>query len=254
MASFQPWADRPFNLIETPSQTRSIDSHSAVYCASEMSHVHNAIIRGLNSIYQQAPNVSKSQDIEDFLFFCHAWIEMVEHHHHAEEATMFPKIATFTKNASIMAGNLEQHEAFQEGLHKLHDYALNTKASTYNAAAVTKIIDSFAPALIKHLREEIDTFLALDKYDSQGLLKVWQESENAAKSTKNPHVFDLIFPCVLGCVDKTYEGGIHSFPPLPFFIPYLVQYWFAAKHRGAWRFCPSNMWGQPRPLAFSGKA
>ena len=114
---------------------------------------------------------------------------MVEHHHHAEEATMFPKIATFTKNASIMAGNLEQHEAFQEGLHKLHDYALNTKASTYNAAAVTKIIDSFAPALIKHLREEIDTFLALDKYDSQGLLKVWQESENAAKSTKNPHVF-----------------------------------------------------------------
>ena len=154
-----------------------------------MAHAHNVLIRGLNSIYQQAPNVSELQDAEDFLSFCRAWVEMVEHHHDNEETTMFPKLAAFTENPSIMAGNLAQHEAFQEGLHKLHNYAVNTEAHAYNAATVKKIIDSFAPALIKHLHEEIGTFLALDKYDSQGVLKVWQESENAAKSVKNPHMF-----------------------------------------------------------------
>jgi hypothetical protein len=58
-------------------------------------------------------------------------------------------------------------------------------------------------------------------------------------------------PCALGCVDRTYEGGIHKyFPPWPFFVPYMVNYVFARKYRGAWRFCPSNTWGAPRPLKF----
>ena len=59
-------------------------------------------------------------------------------------------------------------------------------------------------------------------------------------------------PCVMGCVDRTYEGGMHKdFPPWPFFIPYLVHYWLGRTHQGAWRFCPSDMWGQPRPLQFT---
>lgn len=50
--------------------------------------------------------------------------------------------------------------------------------------------------------------------------------------------------------EKTFEGG-ENFPPLPFFIPYLIKYWFAAGN-GAFRFCPSDFFGQPRPLAFVG--
>jgi hypothetical protein len=56
---------------------------------------------------------------------------------------------------------------------------------------------------------------------------------------------------VLGCADKTYEGGIHQFPPFPFFFPYLIDYWFARKYQGAWRFCPCDMYGKPRALAFT---
>lgn len=57
-----------------------------------------------------------------------------------------------------------------------------------------------------------------------------------------------VFPFVLGCADKTYEGGT-EFPPLPGVLPYLVKYVFAARN-GAWRFNPCDWWGQPRPLAF----
>jgi hypothetical protein len=56
---------------------------------------------------------------------------------------------------------------------------------------------------------------------------------------------------VLGCADRSYEGSIHNFPPFPFFFPYLVDYWFARTHRGAWRFSPCDMYGKPRPLAFT---
>ena len=162
-----------------------------------MSHAHNVLIRGLNSIYQQAPNLTELQDIEDFLFFCRAWVLMVEHHHETEETTMFPKLATFTDNPNIMASNLEQHETFQEGMHRLLDYTVNTEAQAYDAAAFKGVVDSFAPALIKHLHEEIGTFLALDKYDSQGLLKVWKQSEDAAKNTKTPHMLVRCFPLSL---------------------------------------------------------
>jgi hypothetical protein len=62
---------------------------------------------------------------------------------------------------------------------------------------------------------------------------------------------DTILPMVLGCADRSYEGGIHNFPPFPFFFPYLVDYWFARTHRGAWRFSPCDMYGKPRPLAFT---
>lgn len=58
---------------------------------------------------------------------------------------------------------------------------------------------------------------------------------------------------VLGCADKTFEGVGHQFPPFPFFSPYLVDWWFAGKYRGAWRFCPCDMHGVPRQLAFGEK-
>ena len=154
-----------------------------------MAHAHNVLIRGLNSVYQQASNVTNESDVRDFLSFTNAWIQTVEHHHDTEEATMFPKLAAFTQNPDIMAGNLGQHEAFQGGLHELLDYIGRTDARAYSATTFKGIVDGFAPALIKHLHEEITTFLALEKYDSQGLLKVWKESEEVAKGAKNPHMF-----------------------------------------------------------------
>lgn len=57
-----------------------------------------------------------------------------------------------------------------------------------------------------------------------------------------------VFPCVLGCADKTYEGG-NEFPPLPWVMPYVVKFWFA-RGVGAFRFNPCDFFGKPQPLAF----
>ena len=60
-------------------------------------------------------------------------------------------------------------------------------------------------------------------------------------------------PLVMGCADNSFsiDGQFIHFPPVPFFVPYLVKYIFASKYSGAWKFAPCDMFGRPRKLAFS---
>lgn len=62
----------------------------------------------------------------------------------------------------------------------------------------------------------------------------------------------VLFPIVMGTHDATYEEAF-AWPVLPFFVRYLVHYWFERKYQGAWRFNPSTTWGEPKPLLFTEK-
>lgn len=252
MAAGKPWADGPYPLIETPSKTQDIKSHAAIHAASEMTHVHNVIIRGVNSIYLQAPNVRNPSDIKDFLHFVTLWGNFVDRHHETEEESIFPDLETFTGEKGLMQHSVDQHQAFHSGLQKLKDYASSTAPEDYSSDKLKSIIDGFGPTLQEHLVEEIDALLALKKYDSDGLIKVWKVSEvkARAKTRSTGAAKEEVFPFALGLADTTYEGGIHSFPPVPFFIPYIVHYLFSYKHAGTWRFAPCDFWGKPRPLQF----
>jgi hemerythrin-like domain-containing protein len=56
-----------------------------------MAHIHNAILRGYNSIYQQAAHV-KEEDKAAFVGYALAWYRFVKSHHDDEEAELFPKV------------------------------------------------------------------------------------------------------------------------------------------------------------------
>ncbi|PGH36169.1 hypothetical protein GX50_01025 [[Emmonsia] crescens] len=252
-----PWADGPFHLIATPSKHLD-NSLGHVYCASEMAHAHNTIIRGLNAILQQAPYVRvvtdeqfNAQDVTDLLFYVQSWTKMVSHHHLVEESYIFPGIERFTGRPGFMDETKHEHELFHDGIAKLLVYASATKSEEYRwegTDGMKGIIDSFSKHLTDHLYAEIDSFLAMEDLDSAALKKTWEKAVDIAKKTGNLAMLYDIFPVVLGCADKTYEGG-HDFPPLPWVMPFLVKFWFAAGN-GAWRFNPCDWWGKPRPLAF----
>ncbi|CAI6339736.1 unnamed protein product [Periconia digitata] len=213
---------------------------------------HNVLIRGLNAIYLQGPNVKDPKDVTDFAFFCNAWVKTVHHHHDAEEKVLFPELQKFTQDANVMKENLEQHQKFFEGMFEFDRYMRELDRNSFDWNATKAKLDAFAPDLMRHLNDEIPTILSLKKYDSEGIRKVWKKTEDEAKGdVRLPNMFDTILPMVLGCADKTFEDGKHKFPPFPFFMPYLVDYWFAGTHRGAWRFCPCDMYGNPKPLAFA---
>ncbi|KAI9667986.1 MAG: hypothetical protein M1821_000806 [Bathelium mastoideum] len=178
--SSKPWADGPLRLIKTPSMTEDVSSHEAVYIANEMAFAHNAMLRGINCIYLQAPNVRQPKDIADLLFLAKAWATWVIHHHELEETPMFTGFEQVAGQEGLLNSNVEQHHAFSAGLHELKDYAVTTNASAYSGAKLQSIINAFSTELETHLHEEITSLLSLRPFDGKALLKIYKECEAAA--------------------------------------------------------------------------
>ncbi|KAI0188249.1 hypothetical protein F4808DRAFT_454230 [Astrocystis sublimbata] len=238
-----PWADGPFPLIATPSKRSDLSiwltgsshnpDHFHVRAATGMAHAHNGIIRGLNAIILQAPNVPsknderyRPKDVKDLLSFVRSWIKMVNHHHAVEETYIFPEMAKFSGGTSL----------FQDGMDRLLACVTATRPHEYRwAGGMKEVVDSFSKHLTVHLYAEIDVFLGFGYLDSEDF-------------RQRLGMLSDVFPCVYGCSDRTYEGG-NLFPMLHWTIPYLIKYYFAVG-KGAWRFNPSDWWCKPRPLLF----
>jgi hemerythrin superfamily protein len=145
-----------------------------------MAQAHNAMLRGINSIYLQAPNVKDPKDIADFLAFVNIWVKWISHHHMFEETRMFPGFEKVAAQPGLLEDNVNQHHAFTDGLAELKNYAETTIPQTYSGQKVQEIIDGFSKALCDHLHQEIDSLLRLRPYDGPGLMKVWSECKKAA--------------------------------------------------------------------------
>jgi len=105
------WADGPFQLLETPRHANNIDETKEdryIKAASEMAVTHNIIIRGLNSIYLQAPHV-QPKDYVDFIGYCLCWGDVLHAHHYCEETIAFPEIEKSSEVKGIMDVNVHQH-------------------------------------------------------------------------------------------------------------------------------------------------
>ena len=145
-----------------------------------MVFAHNAMIRGINSIYNQAPHVHAPKDITDFLFFVKSWAEWVTDHHHLEETQMFTGFEEVMGKPGFLEVNVEQHHAFEPGLKELLAFANDTRPEDYKPEMIQSIINSFATPLQGHLHGEITTLLSMRPYDGEGLLQVYRKCEATA--------------------------------------------------------------------------
>lgn len=152
-----------------------------------MALAHNGIIRGLNSIYLQAPHIPRDgQDaIRDFLTYCQCWCESMHHHHDAEEQNFFPAIERVANLPGLMERNVEQHRAFTPGFDAFQQYAQTCVPKAYDGVEITSLIDAFAEPLTRHLHDEIETLRALDKYDSGRIREAYRRFEKSLIATDN---------------------------------------------------------------------
>ncbi|EUC33856.1 hypothetical protein COCCADRAFT_95040 [Bipolaris zeicola 26-R-13] len=248
-----PWADTPFALLKIPGTPGAPTSSNPgiLHVCIEMANVHNLLLRGLNSIYNQAPFVTLPGDISDLMLYTTAWADTIHHHHSAEETLFFPQVEALAKAAGQecdMAGNVAQHQGFEGGMAEMVAWAKRVRDGEvqYDAEVLKGLIDGFAPLLTQHLHEEIETLVGLEKCDGEEVRRAMKETADEGAKTADPN---LVIPLIMGCLDKNYPGS-EDFPPLPFFVPWLNAYWFSRKHGGCWRFNPSDHWGRPRPLHF----
>jgi hypothetical protein len=152
-----------------------------------MALAHNGILRGLNSIYLQAEHIPRNDlvVVRDFLTYCQCWCESMHHHHDAEETVFFPSIEQITAIKGIMERNIEQHRAFTPGFDLFYEYARTCQPKDYDGRKLKSLIDDFAPPLTQHLRDEIETLRALDKYDGERVRQAYRRLEKALMATDN---------------------------------------------------------------------
>lgn len=155
--------------------------------ALEMVAAHNSMIRGINAIVLQAPNVHSLPDVADLLYLCQIWTISIGHHHTVEERFLFPQVEALSGKPELMAENAEQHRAFHDGLEAFATYAKETKPEAYRWEDMKAVIDAFMPPLYEHLRDEIPTILALRELDSGELKKIWKTLEDHAKGDSERH-------------------------------------------------------------------
>jgi hypothetical protein len=77
-----------------------------------------------------------------------------------------------------MDRNIEQHQSFHTGMEAWSQYTSRCMkregSQKFDTAQFKKLIDGFAPHLVKHLSEEISTLLEYDKYDIAAVKKTFQ--------------------------------------------------------------------------------
>ncbi|KAI1105143.1 hypothetical protein F4804DRAFT_154181 [Jackrogersella minutella] len=174
----KPWVDGPWPLIEPPSRTQRV-SHAAHHIANEIATTHNAMLRGLNALYLQAPFVHKQADIADFLFLTQAWSGWVSDHHEMKESTMIP---SFESVLGLEAGSLFSTQHFRNGdegvdeggrnpqdipalLLNLCTYAAEThpQPSSYSPSTLQALLASVACVLVPHLHNQIPVLVQMSE-------------------------------------------------------------------------------------------
>lgn len=115
-----------------------------------MALAHNVLIRGLNSIYCQAPHV-KPHDQMDFVGYAKNFVNVLTVHHDCEEEDFFVDCEKMSGEAGVMSTNVEQHAAFHDGLHALQDYiiAVSEGSERYDGNRIVELIDAFGETLTK---------------------------------------------------------------------------------------------------------
>ncbi|KAI1806775.1 hypothetical protein F4811DRAFT_101356 [Daldinia bambusicola] len=111
------WADEPWPLIKVPSRTKLIKhaGHPVQHIVREVTNTHNAMLRGLNALYLQAPYVRHPADVADFCFLARVWACWVKDYHNHKEGVMIPK---FEDALGVERGSLKLTWAFSEGEEK----------------------------------------------------------------------------------------------------------------------------------------
>ncbi|KAH7152737.1 hemerythrin HHE cation binding domain-containing protein [Dactylonectria macrodidyma] len=231
------WLEGPFALVHTPQYQEAEPDVFETY-ATGMALAHNMILRGLNSIYKQAPWV-KPKESRDFLEYCNLWLQVITIHHGGEEKSLFPYIES-AGVPNIMDINGAQHEPFHDGVNTMQDYVnAGLSGGSFDGSRMVEIIDGFGAPLREHLAEEIDTLVDLRKYGEK-LSGLQAALDQEAKTNMGSVSISTGLVMLLLLHDKSWEDGKWAnFPPRPCFrLLHPAQ--GVVSSPNLWRFAPCD--------------
>lgn len=248
-----------------------------------MALIHNAILRGFNTIYLQAPHV-KPVDYADFIGYSLTWSKFVKKHHDDEEEELFPQVEAILGDKGVFDSVFEEHSecrpcsrlltlvaieklgmnfsnhlivaTFMDGLTKFHDYLAplseQGQESGFSASTLLSIMDSFKEAFCNHFHSEISTIAALaEKYSEKTDLSATLGPTFAkwGKSSIMGAGYTDAVPFLFLNFDRTAEDGKWAnWPPMPGPIRWMLVNFCGFWYSGRWRFASCGYDGKPKTL------
>ncbi|KID98134.1 hemerythrin HHE cation binding domain-containing protein, partial [Metarhizium majus ARSEF 297] len=247
------WADGPLKLVDTP-WTLNQKNDLFTTAATHMALLHNAIVRGYNSIYLQAPHV-RGGDVPDFAAYALTWHKFLVSHHDDEEAKLFPDMVGILRDDGIWGNMTQEHESFLPGLAAFQALLNTTDATAYDAGALRGVMDSFAADLSAHLHNEVAVMAAMAAHENApareslrgalagDMLKAW------GKKTVTKAGYVDVLPFFLLNTDRTFEGGVwRNWPRMPEAVRWSMVNLVGMRHGPRWRFSSCDAAGRPREL------
>ncbi|KAF2460589.1 hypothetical protein BDY21DRAFT_280578 [Lineolata rhizophorae] len=247
----KPWADGPMPLVHTPVyETKKNDTFTTG--ATHMALVHNAILRGYNSIYHQAAHV-QPKDYADFVGYCLSWFRFVKSHHDDEEEQLFPKVEEVLGDdgKGIWDETHKEHESFLGGLAEFHDYLAGLPSpAEFSGAKLLEIMAKFQDDFNHHFHSEISTIAKMAEVprpdgapNPAPIFARWGK-----KSIMGASVTDGV-PFLFLNFDRSFEDGTWAaWPPMPAPIRWMLPRMGSSWHWGWWKFASCDVNGMPREL------
>jgi hemerythrin-like domain-containing protein len=178
--------DSPYPLITTTGASAHPEIPKDHYCieaAYTMAQIHNTILRGINSIYNQClttqPGTSQAAD---FITYNQFVFDFLHHHHRNEEDVFFPYLRKVTGDDKFCDAESQEHAEFDIGAEKWKQYIFNVKPEDYDAIKLRGLIEEFGRPLHAHLVAEIEWLLTLSKYDSEACKKAFLDTGKKAEA------------------------------------------------------------------------
>lgn len=156
--------------------------------ASHMALSNNALIRGFNSIYQQAPHLSLDADKSDFVGYCISWAECVLTHYEYETCNLFLGIEKAARERGLMNSHssLEGHLFYVE-LDSIRRYLLyiRFRGFGFSSTELLRLMDRFKKMFHEHLKSKPLALAAIVEYSTPGNpIDIHRIVETAGKSVR----------------------------------------------------------------------
>ena len=215
-----------------------------------MAHIHNAILRGYNSIYLQAPHITH-EDKSDFIGYALAWFKFVKSHHDDEEAELFPKVEAVLGRKDLWKETHAEHEAFLAGLGAFEEYLVTLgEPYEFDGEKLVGIMEGFQEPFRYHFHHEVETIASFAELPEAGraeeaaaIFKAWGKKTVTKAGTTD------VVPFFLLNLDATYEEGMWaSWPPMPAPVRWGLVNVAGAWHWAWWKFSSCDAAGKPREL------
>ncbi|KAF3047182.1 hypothetical protein E8E12_011574 [Didymella heteroderae] len=252
----RPWADHPCALVSTSSFTAN-KTDIWTTGATHMAHIHNAILRGYNTVYLQAPHV-RDVDKASFVGYALTWYKFVKTHHDDEEGELFRAVAAVlgTSEEAVWGATHREHEAFLSGLGDYAAYLSGLPTPSHlDGNKLCMIMQAFKEPFEAHFHAEIGTIASLAEMPNAPAPGSEKEKEAAAifkvwgkKTVMKAGITDVV-PFFLMNLDATYEEGRWAnWPPIPAPVRWGLINVAGSWNWSWWKFASCDSSGRPREL------